>query len=204
MVRLFVAVCRFLSSHGVWAQQLWWASLVPPTKVQTHAPCIGKWILNHWTLGKWLIILKIRNEASFWTTVFIFLLCIIQCVTKRVVLLLVHLLSKLVYLYLHHHYLSLSNHPLTFELLKTYSLVFLHPLSGHATLILHPAMLKLFHTLQITLFCLGWRQMENNCAQSTKMKSLDNLQIQIDILSWITYRAKFTGQATNLKSKDNK
>ena len=36
------------------------------------------------------------------------------------------------------------------------------------------------------------------------MKALDNLQIQIDIFSWTTYRAKATGQTANLKSKDNK
>ena len=69
--RLFVATRGLLSSCGVWASlQLWragsracglsscgaWSQLPrgmwdlsSPTRDRTHVPCIGRWILNHWT-----------------------------------------------------------------------------------------------------------------------------------------------------------
>ena len=51
-----VAVCG-LSSCGVWAQQLQSTGLVAPRHVESQfpdqglnpCPCIGKWILKHWT-----------------------------------------------------------------------------------------------------------------------------------------------------------
>ena len=48
-----------LSSCSSWAQQLWCTGLAAPwqvkssqTRNQTCVPCIGRWILNHWTTGE--------------------------------------------------------------------------------------------------------------------------------------------------------
>ena len=44
-----VVAAHRLSSHGAWAKSprgLWTLS---QTGDQTHVPCIGSWILNHWT-----------------------------------------------------------------------------------------------------------------------------------------------------------
>ena len=47
------------SSCSSWAQQLWCMGLAAPwqvkssqTRNQTRVPCIGTWILNHWTTGE--------------------------------------------------------------------------------------------------------------------------------------------------------
>ena len=48
--------CAGFSSCSPWAQLLWLEGLVAPqhvgssqTREQTSVPCIGRWILNHWT-----------------------------------------------------------------------------------------------------------------------------------------------------------
>jgi len=75
MLRLFVAARGLLSSCGMWASEhtgpvvvarrlsnsrvlaqvphsIW--NLTSPHRDQTHAPCVGRQILNHWTYRDFL------------------------------------------------------------------------------------------------------------------------------------------------------
>ena len=69
--------CRFsccgASLWGMWVQRLWCTGLVVcevsflvsfQAKDQTCVPCIGRWILNHWTIG------EIQIKANFFSFFF--------------------------------------------------------------------------------------------------------------------------------------
>ena len=53
---LLIVVASLVAELGMWPPELWCAALVAPphvgssqTRDGTCIPCIGRWILNHWT-----------------------------------------------------------------------------------------------------------------------------------------------------------
>ena len=69
--RAWALGCLGFSKWGVWDQQLWCTSLVATwhvkssqTRDQTCVPCIGRWLLNHWTTTE---VPRLANLIKKWS-----------------------------------------------------------------------------------------------------------------------------------------